>query len=74
MGLIHCPNSGPQSIRDFCISLGTVNKRMKGGIRRCKTGSWWLVWTMPTTWRLLGRPGVLLVHGMNGMNKNERKF
>ena len=25
---------------------------------------------MPTSYRLLGRPGVLLDHGMNGMNKN----
>ena len=24
MGLIHSSNSGPQSVRDFCISLGTV--------------------------------------------------
>ena len=72
MGLIHSPNSGPQSVRDFCISLGTVNQRMNGSIRRCKTGSWWLVWTMPKTQRLLRRPGVVLVHGMNGMNKNSK--
>ena len=25
MGLIHSPNSGPQSVRDFCIVWGLVS-------------------------------------------------